>query len=325
MGAAGFGALLSACAGQQSVLDPAGAQARTIEQLWWVLLAVSCVVFVAVVGALAFALWPRRRGTAESVDVVSVRWVSGATGATLVILIGLFVASMWASQRATALTSAEDFFVDVGGHQWWWDVRYLYPESPSLSARTANEIHLPAGRAVRMRLRSRDVIHSLWLPNIHGKMDLIPGRENHIVVKAERPGVYRGQCAEFCGMQHAKMAFTVVVHPPEEFDAWLARQRRPADAPANPLAVRGREVFLGSGCAACHTVRGTGAHAFAGPDLTHVASRRTLAAGIVPNVRGHLAGWLSDPQSLKPGNHMPRIPLSPLDLHALTAYLETLE
>jgi cytochrome c oxidase subunit 2 len=210
--------------------------------------------------------------------------------------------------------------IDVIGHDWWWEVRY-----PHHGFTTANEIHIPVGQPVQLVLTSTDVIHSFWVPQLQGKMDLTPGRVTTLWLRADSPGEYRGQCAEFCGVQHAKMAFLVIAQPPDQFDAWLDRQRQPASAPAAPLARQGEAVFLRSNCIECHTIAGTSATGARGPNLTHLASRRTLAAGTLANNRGNLGGWIVDPQALKPGNHMPPSRLSPADLHALLAYLESLE
>jgi cytochrome c oxidase subunit 2 len=202
-------------------------------------------------------------------------------------------------------------------------VRYQDP-APSRSFSTANEIHIPVGRPVELTLRSIDVIHSFWVPNLHGKKDLIPGQVNTLLLQADRAGVFRGQCAEFCGLQHANMALHVVAEPQEQFAKWQAQQRRPAPEPANDAQRRGREVFMASSCVLCHKIGGTMAGGVTGPDLTHVASRLSLAAGTLPNTRGHLAGWIVDPQMHKPGNNMPPNLLSPGDLQALLSYLDTL-
>jgi cytochrome c oxidase subunit 2 len=188
---------------------------------------------------------------------------------------------------------------------------------------TANELHIPAGQRVRLRLTSRDVIHSFWVPALQGKMDMIPGRTTETWLRAERPGLHRGQCAEYCGHQHARMALWVVVDSPDGFAAWLAQERRPAAEPLDAEAQRGRAVFQAQACAGCHAIRGATV-GVGGPDLTHVANRRTLAAGTLDNVPGNLAGWIADPQAHKPGNLMPRVPLRAPDLHALVAYLGTL-
>ena len=317
---------LVACEGSQSMLDTAGAQATTIATLWWTMLAVSVAVVLAVTIFLFIAIF-RKRDEAEDrarTDRSSVRVVVMSTALTTAILLGTFLYSMVVSRSAAALAVPGAQEIHIVGHQWWWDVTYV-DSVPARSFRTANEIHLPAGESVQLKLSSRDVIHSFWIPNLHGKLDLIPGRVNTLWIRAERPGVYRGQCAEFCGMQHAKMAFDVVVHEPADFERWKAEQLAPASDPTDSLAIRGREVFLGTACITCHTVRGTPASATAGPDLTHVASRLTLGAASTPNTPGHMAGWIADPQGIKPGNRMPRVPLDAPDLTALLAYMATLQ
>ncbi|HYC53077.1 MAG TPA: c-type cytochrome, partial [Gemmatimonadaceae bacterium] len=189
----------------------------------------------------------------------------------------------------------------------------------------ANEIHVPTGQPVLIELASNDVIHSLWVPSLGGKKDLIPRYKDTLWFQADTPGVYRGQCAEFCGHQHAKMGVEVIAHPPAEFQQWLARNRLPAPHPTDTVTQRGQEVFLAGSCVLCHAITGTRATSHAGPDLTHLASRRRIAAGTLPNSRGNLAAWILDPQSIKPGANMPSNPLSPSDLEALLAYLETLK
>jgi len=216
-----------------------------------------------------------------------------------------------------------ELVIEVTGRQYWWEVRYL-DAVPGNVFETANEIRLPVGRTALVRLRGDDVIHSLWVPGLQGKMDLVPGRTNVLRLAADRPGVWRGQCAEFCGVQHAKMALVVVAEPAERWTAWLAAQRAPARAPVGAAALADRDRFLTSGCALCHTVRGTSAGGGAGPDLTHVASRLTLAAGTLPNNLGNLHGWIADPQGHKPGSKMPALPLTSADLHGIARYLATL-
>jgi cytochrome c oxidase subunit II len=213
--------------------------------------------------------------------------------------------------------------VKITGSQWWWEIEYVDSAS-SRRLVTANELHIPVGAPIRIELAARDVIHSFWVPRLHGKLDMVPGHRNVMWLRADSAGVYRGQCAEFCGHQHAKMALTVVAEPREAFDAWLNHQLQPAPPPATTDQIRGREVFESSTCLMCHTIRGTSAAASTGPDLTHLASRGTIAAGTLPNTRGNLGGWITDPHSIKPGVKMPANSLSPDDLHALLSYLESL-
>jgi cytochrome c oxidase subunit 2 len=214
--------------------------------------------------------------------------------------------------------------VDVVGHQWWWEIVYRDSQADRMVF-TANELHVPVGRPVRLVLSSRDVIHSFWVPSLHGKTDLIPGKTNEITIQADAPGTYRGQCAEFCGYQHAKMGLVVIAEDERSYRAWREAQRRSAVEPVTAEARRGREVFLSTSCVMCHTVRGTIAGATVGPDLTHVASRLTIGAGSLPFTRGHLQGWVANPQSVKPGALMPATALPSQDLQALVTWLEELK
>ena len=214
--------------------------------------------------------------------------------------------------------------VHVTGHMWWWEVRYRGPEGEWIA--TANELRIPVGRPVAVSLSSPDVIHSFWVPSLAGKVDVIPGRLTEITLRADRPGVYRGQCAEFCGAQHAHMALWIVADPPEEFNRWMLAQRAPAREPVTDQQQQGRELFETRACVLCHTVRGTGARATIGPDLTHIASRRTIAAGVFPNNTAYLTAWVTHAQSLKPGVAMPDVTdFTGEELHALVAYLQHLQ
>jgi cytochrome c oxidase subunit II len=335
---------------ENDALAPAGPQAARIARLVWLYTGVSTAVLVLVLAALAVALLVRRRRAAALPDVIEVEvppnepgeaaraiapperaaerrrflFVSVATGASVVVLIVLLFASVLVGRAVDAFGATPALELRVVGHQWWWEVQYLDPDVSRL-AFTANELHVPVGKPVRIQLESRDVNHSFWVPSLHGKVDLIPGERNRIVIQTDRPGTYRGQCAEFCGPGHARMALLVVAEDEATFRAWLDRQRRPAPDPASDEARRGRELLVQGACAMCHTIRGTTAGASAGPDLTHVGGRLQLGAGTVPNVRGHLQGWIANSQSVKPGNNMPPMSLSPADLQALSAFLEGLE
>lgn len=308
----------------QSALDSAGIQADRIETLWWLMFGVSAAVWIAVMIAIVMAV---RRGRSEVPEIIPersvVRSVSWAVGLTVVILIGLLVASTVTGRAIASLASGPQLQVMVTGHQWWWEVEYLH-DLPSQRVRTANEIHLPVGATVSVVLKASDVIHSFWVPNLHGKMDLVPGRANYTTLRADRPGVFRGQCAEFCGLQHAHMALTVTVEPLEAFERWRAAQLQPAPDPSNQQHVRGREIVERGPCGMCHTIRGTIAGGRLGPDLTHFASRPTIAAATAPNTTANLARWIADPQQMKPGVRMPAIALSESDLQAVVAYLESL-
>jgi cytochrome c oxidase subunit 2 len=336
---------LAAAQGAHDALDPAGPQARHIGRLFDVFTAVSAVVLALVLASLLWAVLRRRSGAGppevdlpDSARAPSARpvaptdparerrmarnvWI--ATVATVVVLFGLLVASVATGRALSRFGVPAALEVQIVGHQWWWEIQYLDPQASNI-ALTANELHLPVGRPVRIHLESRDVIHSFWVPSLHGKVDLIPGKKNALTLQVDRPGEYRGQCAEFCGYQHANMGLVVVAEDDATFPAWRAHQREPATEPTAAEARRGKEVFLRGACALCHSVRGTEAGATIGPDLTHLAGRKTLAAGTIPNVRGHLAGWIANAQGVKPGANMPAIALSPEDLQSLVAYLEGL-
>jgi cytochrome c oxidase subunit 2 len=314
----------------QSVLHPAGPLAERILGLWDLMYWICAAVFVLVILALLAAVLRRRPRIEDEEDLPGppegqrrlFQVIGAATAVTVLLLFVLLTASV-ATGRATASLPGEPLSLKVTGKQWWWQVEYVDP-IPSRSITTANEIHIPVGRPVRIRLESSDVIHSFWVPNLHGKKDLIPGYTNVIWIRADRPGVYRGQCAEFCGFQHAHMGLLVIADPPERFRAWAEAQRQPSAPPATPQQAQGKYLVEHLPCANCHTIRGTQASGKLGPDLTHLASRRTLAAGTMPNNRGHLGGWILDPQSIKPGNLMPPTAMSSESLQALLAYLEIL-
>jgi cytochrome c oxidase subunit 2 len=316
------------CAGWQSALDPHAVQAEGLMQLIVATVAICTVVWVLVAAVLLRALWRRRRHADEgtAVDTPTEQrmrtTISIAVAATVLVVIALTVISFVATRRINA-PDPNALVIEVRGWQWWWEVTYP-SESPDRTLVTANEIHVPVGRTVRLELKAADVIHSFWVPNLAGKMDMIPGRDNTLSFRATRAGTYRGQCAEFCGLQHAHMALIVIADEPADFDAWRAAQLGPAVEPLQAQAVIGRQVFLSKPCASCHTVRGTQASGTLGPDLTHVGSRRTLAAGLFETTRGALAAWIADPQRLKPGNNMPMVELSADELNAVAAYLEGL-
>jgi cytochrome c oxidase subunit II len=312
-----------------SVLDAAGPQAARIAGLWSLMLWTSVAVFVLVVAALGWALvraradhrrpWPAPL-VHPGPERGAVAVVSAAVVATVVVLFVFLVASVSTGHGLASLGGADELTITVTGHQWWWEITYD-DATPARRVVTANEIHVPVGRPVRVVTDARDVIHSFWVPSLHGKRDLIPGHTSTMVLRADRPGVFRGQCAEFCGLQHAHMLLLVVAEPPPAFEQWLAGQRQAAASPADERARHGQRVFMSGPCALCHTIRGTEAGARLGPDLTHLASRTTLGAGIMPNNPGHLAGWIVDPQHIKPGSNMPAIALASEDLQALLAYL----
>jgi cytochrome c oxidase subunit 2 len=316
----------------QDALRATGTQAAHIGDLWNGTLALCTFVFLAIVVATIVAVWRAPRADAATrPDTSSLsgpehriwRRIGWATAAAVVGLLVLLVGDVFTSRALARLPLQDAVNIELVGHQWWWEARYRDADV-SREFTTANELTIPVGRPVIVTLRANDVIHSLWVPNLSGKKDLIPGRTATLRLRADLAGTYRGQCAEFCGLEHALMALLVHAVTPADFEAWAANQREPAREPADAVARRGREVFLGTSCTMCHTIMGTTAQARLGPDLTHLASRQTIAAGMFPNNRGHLAGWIGDPQALKPGVNMPANTLPPDDLQALLAYLETL-
>ena len=239
----------------------------------------------------------------------------------LMVVVALFIVGNWAIINVTQAPaeSTTAMTVDAIGHQWYWAFRY-----PGTRAVTADELHIPVGTRVNLVATTADVIHSFWVPALNRKIDTIPGQQNRILLYANRPGIYRGQCAEFCGLQHAHMGMLVFAQPKAQFQAWLKRQAAPAATPTSALARRGKQVFLNGPCASCHELRGTPARGYVGPDLTHLASRTTLAGVTIPNSRSYLARWIADSQHFKPGNEMPDFELTGKQLQALVAYLEGL-
>jgi cytochrome c oxidase subunit II len=310
--------------GVQSALDAAGEHAARIEGLWWIFFWVCVVVYGLVVAALLIAVFRKRREGAENGGTsIAVRAISIATAATVMALFALLVSSIYVG-RGLAHPSPAAVRIKVTGHQWWWQVEYDHPDA-SKRFSTANELTIPAGDTVRVDLHTADVIHSFWVPNLHGKQDMINGRPGAIVLKADRPGTWRGQCAEFCGLQHAKMSLWVTALPKADYARWLEEQQKPSRIPATAAQRKGEETFMNSPCPLCHTIGGTEASGKPGPDLTHFASRRSIAAGAAPNRRPELAAWILDPQHLKPGSNMPPTALSAAELDTLLTYLESLQ
>jgi cytochrome c oxidase subunit 2 len=317
-----IGIVASGCGGEQTTLDPASNAGSEISSLWWAMLAGGAAVTVVVV-LLVFVAVLRRRGEGVGGWTPGTVFVAVAgVGIPLVVLAALFAATLAVlPETAPAVSKARngELTVEVTGRQWFWDVEY-----PTAGVRTANELHIPVGVPVTIEARTADVIHSFWVPQLNRKIDMIPGQTNRLTLEADRAGVFRGQCSEFCGLQHANMAFRVVAEEPGRFQAWLAAQARPAVRPASARLEEGQQVFLGSACVYCHRIAGTNATGTIGPDLTHLASRRGLAAETTPNSRGYLAGWILDPQHLKPGNKMPGTDLDGGQLQVLLDYLESL-
>ena len=319
-------ALAAGCGGDQSTLRPESRPARDIATLWWWMLVIACVVFAGALSMLGIA-WLRRRregmpllkgGATRDMGLV----VAFGIVIPIAVNVGVFIIANFFVIRQTEAPAATTtpLTVDVIGRQWFWDVRY-----PGTRAVTANEIHIPVRTRVNVVATTGDVIHSFWVPQLNRKIDMIPGHTNHVLLEAEQPGRYRGQCAEFCGPQHAHMAMYVYADAPGDFRRWLdamAADRRP---PATAAERRGEAVFDRNACASCHTIRGTAARGDIGPDLTHLQSRSTLAALTIPNRPADLAAWVRDPQHVKPGNRMPALALPDRDFRDLLAYLESLK
>ncbi len=329
--------LLTGCAGhQQSAVDPGGPQADRIADLFWFFVWPLTAVFVIVLGLTLWSLVRRHRGIeqepletthlpSEKTETKLTRVVTGATIATVLILFVLLISSVLTGKAVADLGQTKNgMVIELTGNQWWWQVQYDNPDTSRVLV-TANEIHIPVGRPVMISGRSNDVIHSFWIPNLHGKRDLIPSRVTTEWIEADRPGAFRGQCAEFCGLQHAHMALWVIAEPEAKFDAWLDQQLKPAATPTDPIKQHGEQVFLNNACEFCHSIRGTPAAGQVAPDLTHFGSRRGIAANTLPNSMGNLGGWIVDPQSVKPGNHMATIALKSEDLQPLLEYLESLK
>lgn len=302
----------------QSVLAPASPEAAHAAQVSWVLIVGAGVVFVIVMAALAWALLRRRRDTPAS---HAGRWLVGAGVVFPTVVLSAF--SVWlytVGPAALAAHDAQAVVVRVTAHGWWWDVRYRDPATGA-EVRTANEIHLPAGRPITLALTSADVIHSFWVPALGGKVDMLPGRWLHLRLQSAEVGTYRGQCAEFCGEQHARMALQVVVRDAASFERWLADQARPAAPPAQARAARGLQVYNDRRCSACHAIRGLTPDAALGPDLTHVGSRSMLGAGTLPNDEANLRSWIAEVQQHKRGARMPSSAMDDAALADLAHFL----
>jgi len=321
---------LQACSGWQSALDPHSQTAAHLAGLFWFFTAICAIVWVLVVAALIMVL--RRRRESESVlpgddfphqQRRKAIIVGSLTAITAIILTVLTYMSFYATREIT-WPRKHVLTVKVTGQQWWWQLDYQN-QDPSQSFGTANELHIPVGQPVTVDLEAADVIHSFWVPNLIGKQDMIPGRKNVLTLRADKPGLYRGQCAEFCGLQHAHMSMFVFAEPPAAFEAWRRHQLEPAATPGAPQRITGMNIFVHGACATCHAVGGTDADGQTGPNLTHFAQRATIAAGTLRNTPANLSRWLADPQAVKPGTNMPQVPMSPADRQALVAYLEGLK
>lgn len=331
-------AMCSACTHASSLLAKSGAPATAETSLGWFLLVVSLAVIAIITVLVPWSALRRRARTSDPASIApdlrgdpasaaaEQRWMTGlGIALPAVILAAAFFFNLATMKAVASPREAYAATIQVTGRQWWWEITYQDSMTPSNAFATANEIHVPVGEPVRLELQTTDVIHAFWVPELGGKMETIPGRPSTMWLEASRPGVFSGPCSQYCGSQHAHMRVTVVAEPPATYRAWLASQRQSAalDA-ADTLVTAGRLAFQSAGCATCHTVRGTDAGGSVGPDLTHLASRLTLAAGALPNTPGNLMGWIADAQDIKPGCDMPRMMLAPHRMAALVAYLETL-
>lgn len=310
--------LFTACDGPSSALDPAGKSAERIATLFWWMTGGALLVWLVVTGLVIYAVWFNAAGKTLAAAKRLVTF--GGVYAPLALLTVLLTFGLGMLPAELAPAPEGSLTVDVTGEQWWWRVHYRTPDGGTVAL--ANELHVAVGQPTQLHLQSADVIHSFWVPALGGKVDMIPGRTTHLTLEPTREGVFHGVCAEYCGASHALMAFRVVVSPPAELQRWLSAQARPA-APSDS---RGAALFLSSGCGACHTVRGTAADGVVGPDLTHVGSRLTLAAGTLPNQLSAAHRWLAKPSEAKPLATMPSFgALPPADLDALARYLGGLE
>lgn len=313
---------INGCRGVQSALDPAGREAEQVSNMFWLMTAGAIIVWIAVI---ALALWSVRTPP-ESNSPRRSRLIIVGGGAVIptLVLTALLIYGLKPIPALVAPAPEGSLKIAVTGEQWWWRVRYLPQNGPEVVL--ANEIRLPVGEPVEFRLDSPDVIHSFWIPALAGKVDMIPGRINRLVLTPTRTGVFRGACAEYCGTSHALMAFDVVVQERADFDRWLAAQATPAQLPFEPAGIRGQELFVANGCGACHTIRGTGAAGVIGPDLSHVGSRLSLAAGSLRNEPDSYQHWIGQSTNVKPGALMPPFHMLPSDeLQAIAAYLHGLK
>ncbi len=321
---------LSGCEGVQNALGGQGAESANFIWLFTLFMAVCTVMYVIIGTALAVAVWRRHR-QALVVDDRRHHETSSKVGPalalwTILIVVGLTaltIASFFTDRSNAAIARDPRIKLTVTANQWWWDVKYTTADA-SKTVHTANEIHLPVGEAAEVTLKSNDVIHSFWIPNLAGKQDLIPDRTTDAQLLPRKIGLYRGQCAEFCGIGHALMALDITVESKADFQRWYASQLQPAAAPASPEQRTGFAYFTSRECAGCHNISGTPASGQVAPDLSHFASRRSIAAGTLPMNDANLHKWIGDPQGVKPGSHMPTIAMSDADSRALTAYLGSL-
>lgn len=331
---------LSGCESAQSIFNTSGPAARHIAQLSWLMVILFLVISGIMAGLIAFAFYRRRGTLAEHEPIESgggEGWiVIGGLGIPFVILTVLFILGlqllasypinpMHGPEKMRSMAHSMKPEIVVIGHQWWWEIHYV-GDDPSQEVITANELHLPVGRTVNVEVETADVIHSFWIPALHGKVDMIPSQKNYIRLEASRPGEFSGQCAEFCGEEHARMRLLAIAQEPAEYQAWLAAQRQPGHEPTTPDAIAGKQVFLNAPCAFCHEVRGTTAGGTVAPDLTHIGSRKMIASDMFINNNAYLEAWITHAQTLKPDCLMPNITqFSGVQLQQLVAYLRQLQ
>jgi len=307
-------------------LTAAGSRAFPILWLTWGVIAISVAVMLVIAILVAEGIRRNRQTLAEpTAGVISgenpVRWIYAGVGVSCIVLVAAAAWTLYVLSALAYEVPPDGPTVEVAAHQWWWGMRYL-DSDPSKIFSTANEMHIPVGVPVRIVLNSSDVIHSFWVPALGGKTDVIPGQTNTAVIEAEKPGIYLGQCTEYCGQQHAHMGLRVVADKPDDYARWRAEQLQPhAVPPPGSEAARGETAFV-TRCGGCHRVRGTLAGGVLGPDLTHLAERGTLAAGSLPNKPAYLSAWILEPQRIKPGTQMPALPLSGPELQAIRTFLE---
>ena len=312
-----------------SYMIAAGTRNYGVVALLYFVLAISVAVVLLIAVFVVTGMF-RRRADAVEPRLVPVErrgnglpWIYVGSAISVVVL---FAIAVWdyvvLADVGVVPNNAAPFIVQVVGHQWWWEFRYK-TDDPTRTFATANELHIPVGKPVRLEINAADVIHSFWIPVLTGKMDAIPGQNNQTWIEAQTPGVYRGQCTEYCGLQHANMALFAVAQPQHEFDEWWNNQLEGAKTQEPSIAAQGEADFVGH-CGICHTVRGTRAGGRVGPDLSHLMTRMTIASGTLPNTVGYLSGWIAAPQHAKPGNYMPDLDLSGPQLNRIRAFLETL-
>lgn len=321
--------LLAGCSSPYNTFSPAGPEAHSLASLGWWLSLFMLAVIVVMTLLVVWAAMRRKGNLSEHLPIDAgggKQWILiGGLLFSGTVLTVLFLITLWTLNPLGSKAEAVDLEIEVTAHRWWWEVNY--PGNRQNKAfETANEIHIPTDAKVGIRLLSADVIHSFWVPRLHGKLDMIPGKENYLTFEADEPGTYRGQCAEYCGMQHSHMRFRVVAHTPDDYQRWAAAQRQPARTPEKTQLIQGKQIFEEYACASCHSVRGTRARGSVGPDLTHFGSRAMLGAGVLPNKRANLQAWIVDAQAIKPGINMPTLKqFDGKQLNALAAYLESLE